>query len=91
MMGSLHTKSETRADNLGDVINLSAGGARIRLVEPMPKVSHITLGLRHFGFFPARVAWCTADEIGLEFREAPEAVAGRLRGLLPQPVPMVVQ
>jgi PilZ domain len=82
LMGSLHTKRDTQIDNLCDVVDFSAGGARVRLVDPMAEISRITLGLRHFGFFPARVVWREGDELGLKFELAPETVVGQMRGLL---------
>jgi PilZ domain len=82
LMGSLHTKLDTQIDNLCDVVDFSAGGARVRLVDPMAEISRITLGLRHFGFFPARVVWRQGDELGLKFDLAPETVVGQMRGLL---------
>ncbi len=82
LMGSLHTEAVTRVDNLCDVVDFSAGGTRVRLVDPMAEISRITLGLRHFGFFPARVVWRDGEELGLKFDLAPETVVGQMRGLL---------
>ena len=82
LLGSLHTKRDTQIDNLCDVVDFSAGGARVRLVDPMAEISRITLGLRHFGFFPARVVWRDGEELGLKFDLAPETVVGQMRGLL---------
>ncbi len=82
LFGSLHTEVVTKVDNLCDVIDFSAGGARIRLVDPMAEISKITLGLRHFGFFPARVVWRDGADLGLKFDLAPETVVDRMRGLL---------
>jgi len=82
LMGSLHTKAVTTVDNLCDVIDFSASGARIRLVDPMAEFSKMTLGLRHFGFFPAHVVWRKGEEIGLKFDLTPEKVVNQMRGLL---------
>ncbi len=82
LMGSIHTKLDTQVDNLCDVVDFSAGGARIRLVDPMAEISRISLGLRHFGFFPARVVWREGEELGLKFDSSPETVVGQMRGLL---------
>ncbi len=85
LMGSLHIAEDTQVDNLCDVVDFSAGGARVRLVDPMAEISRITLGLRHFGFFPARVVWRNGEELGLKFDLTPETVVSQMRGLLPQP------
>ena len=82
LMGSLHTKADTQVDNLCDVIDFSASGARIRLVDPMAEIPRMTLGLRHFGFFPARVVWRDGNDVGLNFDLAPDTVVGQMRGLL---------
>ena len=82
LMGSLHTETVTQVDNLCDVIDFSAGGARIRLVDPMAGILRMTLGLRHFGFFPACVVWRDGEELGLKFDLAAETVVGQMRGLL---------
>ena len=82
-LGTLHRAEDAEAEQLCVVMDLSAGGARVRLVEPMLPRRRLTLGLRDFGPFPARVVWHRADELGLKFEQGPGEVVTAMRGLLP--------
>jgi len=64
-------------------LDLSLGGARLRLSEPVGLLEHVTLILDKFGRFPAEIVWVTETEIGLQFTESPEQVAGRFGNILP--------
>ena len=70
--------------NKGVLLDVSAGGARIRLSEPLDAGSAINLRLADFLDFPVEVAWRSGLTIGLRFREAPARIAATLSGLLPQ-------
>lgn len=84
-LGALQPSAEARPANLCDILDISASGARIRPVDPMPPASRMMLGLAQFGMLPAQVVWRRDDEIGLRFEQAPMHVAYTMRGLLPLP------
>jgi len=68
----------------GVLLDVSAGGARIRLSEPLEAGSAITLRLARSLDFHVEVAWRQGQTIGLRFRETPARIAATLSGLLPQ-------
>jgi hypothetical protein len=68
----------------GVLLDVSAGGARIRLSEPIDTGSAIALRLAKSLDFPVEVAWHSGLTVGLRFREAPARIAVTLSGLLPQ-------
>ena len=67
----------------GVLFDLSAGGARMRLAEPLEPDSAITLRLANRLDFHVEVAWHRDDMVGLKFREAPARIAATMAGLLP--------
>ncbi len=85
LLGTLHRDTAAAAGNLCDVVDLSASGARIRPVDPLPEVPLLALGLEHFGLFAAQIVWRDHDEVGLRFLQSPTEVARLMRGLLPAP------
>jgi len=64
-------------------LDLSLGGARLRLSRQIALLEPATLVLDKFGRFPAEVVWITPTEIGLQFIESPEQVASRFGNILP--------
>ena len=60
------------------VLNISAGGAKIRIAQPFPPGTPVTLMVTRFGEFPAYVVWERGERLGLKFQEPPDAVAQRL-------------
>ena len=64
-------------------LDLSLGGARLRISEPVGLLQQVTLVLGKFGKFQAEIVWVTENEIGLQFTESPEQVAGRFGNILP--------
>jgi len=88
-LGSLHPDSAAPAVNLCDVIDLSAGGARIRPVDPLPDAPMLALGLNRFGLLPAQVVWRDRDEVGLRFLQSPAEVSRVMRGLVPASGPVL--
>lgn len=64
-------------------LDLSLGGARLRCSREIALLEPATLLLDKFGKFPAEVVWTTPTEIGLQFTEPPEDVAGRFGDILP--------
>ncbi len=84
-LGTLHPNAKSPAANLCDVVDLSASGARIRPVDPLPEAPLVTLGLDHFGLFTAQVVWRHGGEVGLRFLQSPAEIAHGMRGLVPAP------
>jgi len=82
-LGTLHPDAASLAANICDVLDLSASGARIRPVDPMPDAPLVTLGIDRFGLFPAQVVWRHGGEVGLQFLQSPVMVAHSMRGLVP--------
>jgi len=68
----------------GVLFDISAGGARMRIAEPLEPGSAITLRLANRLDFHVEVAWHQGDMVGLKFREAPARIAATMVGLLPQ-------
>ena len=66
------------------VLNLSAGGARIRLPDAPVMDDRATVSIGRFGDFPGRLAWRAGNEFGLEFLDPPERVAARVGAVLPR-------
>jgi hypothetical protein len=58
-------------------LDLSLGGARIRVQERLDPLEQVTLVLAKFGRFPGQVVWRNAVEAGLQFSDPPEEVAKR--------------
>ena len=58
-------------------LDLSLGGARIRIHEKLEPLDRVALTLEKFGRFPGHVVWRNASEAGLQFSEPPNEVAVR--------------
>jgi len=67
----------------GILFDISAGGARVCLAEPLDSCSAITLRLADKIDFHVEVAWRQGQMLGLKFREAPAKISATLAGLLP--------
>jgi len=67
------------------VIDLSAGGAKVALVEPLSLAPPDTVGLvvEKFGTFRAEIVWRRSVFAGLRFRDPPETVQAAFRSFLP--------
>ncbi len=64
-------------------LDLSLGGARVRVQEKLETQDQVTLILAKFGRFPAQVVWRNAPEAGLQFADPPEEVAQRFGNDIP--------
>lgn len=64
-------------------LDLSLGGARLRLDGPVQILEPVTLVLSKFGRFPSEIVWRNATEAGLQFSEPPEEIAGRFGSTIP--------
>jgi hypothetical protein len=56
------------------VLNISATGAKIHLLEPLPPVPMVSLRIERFGEFPGDVIWREKDLLGIRFRDDPEDI-----------------
>jgi hypothetical protein len=64
------------------LLDLSAGGARVCLAQPLEACSAVTLRLAEKIDFHVEVVWRQGQMIGLKFREAPAKIAATMAGLL---------
>ena len=64
-------------------VDLSLGGARIRVDEKLEPLEQVTLVLAKFGRFPGHVVWRHPAEAGLQFNDTPEDVALRFGNDIP--------
>jgi len=51
-----------------EVLNISVGGAKIRVAEPIDADTPVCLKIQHVGEFSGRVAWCNGTTLGVEFQ-----------------------
>jgi hypothetical protein len=65
------------------VVDLSLGGARIYLAQPIGKGELVTLTLDRMGPLRAEIVWQEGHSIGLRFVDAPDKVAGLIGARLP--------
>jgi len=63
----------------GMIVDLSAGGARIRFDAPVATGDELTLVLKQLDELGAKVVWQREGEAGLQFLLAPEEVAERIQ------------
>jgi len=73
----------------GMIVDLSAGGARIKFDAPVAAGDELTLVLKQLDDLGARVVWQREGEAGLQFLLAPDEVAERIQQMLPQDAPPV--
>jgi len=52
-----------------EVLNVSVGGAKIRISEPIETNSHVCVKIRRVGEFNGRVAWRNGTTMGVEFHD----------------------
>ena len=65
------------------VYNISAGGAKLRMNEPITRRSVVQLQGYRFGELPARIIWQQDDWVGLSFLADPDRVAHTMSNVLP--------
>ncbi len=56
------------------VLNISATGAKIHLLEPIPPAPIVSLRIERFGEFPGDVIWREGEFLGIKFRDDPEDI-----------------
>ena len=66
------------------VLDISAGGARIRLSNMAVLDDRATLSINRYGDFAGRLVWRNGNEFGLEFLDPPERVIGKVGDTLPR-------
>ena len=67
----------------GMIVDLSAGGARIKFDAPVATGDELTLMLKQLDELGAKVVWQREGEAGLQFLLAPDEVAARIQQTLP--------
>ena len=65
------------------ILDISLGGARIRLAEPVTVLDKVTLVQNKLGRFSAEIVSQNDNDVGLQFVEPPEVIATRLGIVLP--------
>jgi hypothetical protein len=65
------------------VVDLSLGGARIHLAEPMAKGEMVTLMLDRLGALRAEIVWQEEQSIGLRFVDDAKTIADMIGNRLP--------
>lgn len=68
----------------GLLMDISAGGARIKLSTPLDSYSAVTLRMARSVDFHVEIAWVKENILGLRFRETPTKIASILAAILPQ-------
>lgn len=59
----------------GRIVDISAGGARLELAEPIREKPDVVLTLGRLGDYEGRVVWAYENTIGLKFTEDPIVMA----------------
>lgn len=65
------------------VVDLSLGGARIFLAQPLGKGDIVTLDLDQMGALRAEVVWQEGHSIGLRFVDEPQKIVDTIGARLP--------
>lgn len=65
------------------VVDLSLGGARIHLAQPVPKGEMVTLQLDRLGPLRAEVVWQEEQSIGLRFVDDAKTISDTIGSRLP--------
>ena len=62
-------------------VDISAGGAKIRIAAPLPINSRVVLAVERLGDLEGEILWQNHAFAGLRFLESPEVVEERLRSV----------
>ena len=75
--------SQGEASYACHIVNISAGGAKLRLASDisLSEDVDVDLELDRLGSFPATTVWHTNQQLGIQFSLAPEAMAEVIMGL----------
>ena len=52
-----------------EILNVSVGGAKIRMRQPVETNSHVRVKIRRVGEFTGRIAWRNGTTLGIEFQD----------------------
>jgi len=63
------------------VVDISAGGAKVRLTEPLAISSRVVLEIERLGNLKGEVRWQNHAFVGIGFLESPDVVEKRLRSV----------
>ena len=58
-----------------EIINISFGGAQVRVSKPLKSGEKMTLEIDPFGFYDMEVRWCRKPDTGLKFNDDQAKVA----------------
>jgi len=58
-----------------EIINISFGGAQVRVSKPLKSGEKMTLEIDPFGFYDMEVRWCRKPDTGLKFNDDQDKVA----------------
>ncbi|MEM7224642.1 MAG: PilZ domain-containing protein [Pseudomonadota bacterium] len=65
------------------VLNISALGAKVRLLESLQHGTEVSLMIDRFGEFPSDVVWQEGEYLGINFRDEPEDIVRIVEPALP--------
>ena len=65
------------------VLNISAVGAKVRLLESLQHGTQVSLMIDRFGEFPSDVVWQEGEYLGIDFRDEPEDIVRIVEPALP--------
>ena len=65
------------------VLNISAIGAKVRLLESLQHGIEVSLMIDRFGEFPSDVVWQEGEYLGIDFRDEPEDIVRIVEPVLP--------
>ena len=65
------------------ILDLSSGGAKLKLSQVVPLNQPAVLSVGRFGTFPCRIVRSEVGEAGIQFSEPPHVILGRLGEILP--------
>ncbi|MBI5622956.1 MAG: PilZ domain-containing protein [Elusimicrobia bacterium] len=63
------------------IINISPGGAKVSIGEPVGQAKTVHLEIAKFGRFGCEVVWRSGSELGLRFTHDPAAMSEVVMGL----------
>lgn len=65
------------------ILDLSSGGARLKISQTVPLNQPAVLTFGSFGTFPCTIVRSSPEETGVQFTETPETIVKRLGEILP--------
>ena len=59
----------------GQVIDISAHGAKVHTENPIEPKSQVVLSIARFGDYKGEIVWCRNSDVGLKFTDDPAVIA----------------